>query len=289
MDNNFRKFEIRKPHAKTAFLSLIMLILINLVVVPQAFAAFVKIDEVNLITRIEFGGTSVGISQHGIAYDGSNWYFPNAQGDPFPGGSILGKYDNNYEYIESIWIPGLDSTRGLTYDRNSDHLFIGDQDTGIVREITKGGDKIQQFSASGLLNALAYDAATDTIWSAHFSGIIEHRTRSGALISSFDGGLNWTGLAIDEINNTLILLKNTDTVYEFKYDGTLIGQIISTDMIAQNGQGLAYDSMSGTLWATGQFGKLTILQDASRVPEPATLSLLALGAAAMLRRRRRSC
>lgn len=229
----------------------------------SSFATFIKINEIDLTT---------GGSHHGIAYDGSNWYIAA------PAKDIFKTYDSNFSYVKSVTVSGVYDMRGMTYDRNSGHLFVGDNISSIVREVTLGGAEIQQFSASSHLNALAYDAVTDSIWSAHFSGIIENRTRTGTLISSFDGGQEWTGLAFDEINNTLILLETNDTFYEFDKNGTLIGEIISSDLLNGNGQGLAYDAFSGTLWATSQYGKVTIFKDASRVPELATLVLLGLGA-----------
>lgn len=228
----------------------------------SSFAAFIKIDEFDLTTDG---------NHHGIAYDNSNWYIADAISNTFK------VYDSDFDYIESVTVSGVDDMRGMTYDRNSGHLFIGDLESGIVREVTLEGAEIQQFNTSTFVNALAYDGVTDTVWSAHWNGMLENRTRTGTLISSFDGGQKWSGLAFDKINNTLILLERNDTFYEFNANGTLIGQIISTDLLEGNGQGLAYDSLSGTLWATSQYGDLTIFQDASRVPEPATISLLVIG------------
>jgi hypothetical protein len=266
-----RNSQVAKSYIKISPVLPLVLLIITIAFVPQASAAFSKIYELDLLTEG---------NHHGLAYDGSNWHIA----DPFR--DIFKTYDSSFNYIKTVTVSGVDDMRGMTYDRNSGHLFVGDNSSGIVREVTLEGAEIQQFGTGSSLNALAYDAVTDSIWSAHFSGMIENRTRTGALISSFNGGQRWTGLALDEINNTLILLEDNDTFYEFNTDGTLIGQIISTDLLDGNGQGLAYDSFSGTLWATSQYGRVTIFQDAGRVPEPATICLLGLGASSLLRRKR---
>jgi hypothetical protein len=154
--------------------------------------------------------------------------------------------------------------------------------------MTAAGSQINQFSTTSRLNALAYDSRDDTIWLAYFTGLVEKRTRTGGLLTSFTAVPEWTGLAIDTRNNTLLLLEDNDKLYEYHMNGTLVGQPIATDMIPDNGQGLAYDSSTGRLYATTQQGpgRVTIFDDASRVPEPASW-MLALGALAVISRSRR--
>ena len=240
--------------------------------VQPANADFQKIDEIHL---------STSTSHHGIAFDGSNWHIAD------PWDDIFNTYDRNFVFLRTRRVAGVGDMRGLTFDKNSGNLFVGDHDTNIVREVTLDGVEIQQFQVSHHVNALAYDAVTDTIWTAAYTGVIERRTRTGSLISSFDRGEQWTGLAFDEFNNTLIALEDGDTFYEFQTDGTLIARIIPTDQLPYNGLGAAYDAATGTLYATSQSpGIVTVFQDPARIPEPATVVLLGLGGVALVCRRR---
>jgi len=242
---------------------LVALCLIN---PPPAFALFSKSGEISLTT---------GFNHHGLAFDGNYWHIANALNSNFR------TYDASFNYVSTTTITGFTDTRGLTFDPNSGHLFVGDL-YGMIREVSTTGVVIQGFSIPSNLNALAYDARDNSIWIADYSGLIEHRTRTGSFLSSFTGSRAWTGLALDTVNNTLLALEDGDTLYEYRLDGTLIGQIIPTDQIYENGQGLAYDSLAGRLYATTQApGRITIFNDPSRVPEPTGFSLLCLSSLAL--------
>jgi len=226
--------------------------------------------------------------QAGITFDGTNWHIGDAFEDTFF------NYDADFTFLGTTAVTGVGDMRGMTYDSNSGNLFVGDYESGIVREVTVGGVEIQQFSTGVVddLNALAFNPADDSIWLAYFdSGVVENRTRTGTLISSFVTPENWTGLAYDGFNNSLLLLETGDTLFEYQTDGVLIGEIIDTDIITGNGFGLAYDSSIGRLWVTSTdtTGRITIFDDPSRVPEPGGSALLAACVALLFSSRRRRC
>jgi hypothetical protein len=251
-------------HHRMSFPRLRLILLLTAMMLAGAHgvaeAIFTKTDEIHLTTDG---------SHHGLAFDGADWHI----GNPFT--DTIRTYDAAFNYLSTIVVPGVQDMRGIAFDSNSGHLFAGDDSTNVVREITLSGTQVNQFSGAGIsssLNALAYDSRDDTIWLAYFSGLIEKRARTGTLINSFSKIPNWTGLAIDKRSNSLLALEDNDTLFEYRFDGTLIGQIIATDQIFENGQGLAYDSNIGRLYATTQIpGVVTVFDDPSRVPEPPTV------------------
>ena len=222
---------------------------------------------------------------HGIAFDGTNWSIADPFDDSFH------RYDANFNFLGDTSVSGISDMRGMAYDSNTNNLFVGDEDTGIVRLVTIDGSEISQF-ATGFgegLNAIAFDPNSDSVWLAFFNGVIENRTRTGTLISSFNGGENWTGLAYDELNNSLLLLESSnDTLFEFAPNGSLIGQMVGVDLIVENGQGLAYDSSLGRLFVTSQTGNVAIWDDPSRaIPEPQITIVILLSLAGQTLRRQR--
>ena len=117
--------------------------------------------------------TSPG-NHHGIAFDGANWHI----GNPFA--NNYHNYAANFTYLGDTSVAGVADLRGVTYDANSNHLFVGDDADSHVAEVTLGGAIINQFATGNTtLNALAYDRRDDTLWLAYFNGRIEKRTRAG--------------------------------------------------------------------------------------------------------------
>src|SRR5678815_2731766 len=111
--------------------------------------------------------TSSG-NHHGIAFDGSQWHIA----DPFT--NIFHNYNSGFGFLGDTTVAGVSDMRGMTYDANSGHLFVGDDGTNIVREVTTAGTEIQQFNSGvSTLNALAYDRRDNSIWLAYFNGQIE--------------------------------------------------------------------------------------------------------------------
>src|SRR3954447_7525288 len=116
--------------------------------------------------------TSPG-NHHGIAFDGSQWHIA----DPFT--NIFHNYNSGFGFLGDTTVSGVSDMRGMAYDANSGHLFVGDDGTNIVREVTTTGTEIQQWNPGvSTLNALAYDRRDNSIWLAYFTGRIEKRTRT---------------------------------------------------------------------------------------------------------------
>jgi hypothetical protein len=175
----------------------------------------------------------------------------------------------------------------LAYDSSTGNLFVSDVATTVVRQVTLSGSTVSSFTGNGtsFLNALAYDPVSDTLWLAYFSGgRIENRTKSGILLSSFsDSSFQWTGLAVDSVQRTLLALETDDSVREYELDGTSLGTIIPADLIDGNGQGLGYDASSGTLYVTAQIpNEVSVFRDPGRtIPEASTTWLVAVATLAI--------
>lgn len=264
---------------QASFLALVVAIF----AVSPAAANFIKIGEIVL--------SSTG-NHHGLAFSGANWHIANDFTNTFH------NYDASFNYINDSTVAGISDMRGMTYDRNSGHLFVGDDGGAVVKEVTLSGSIIQSWTGGGSgLNALAYDARDDTIWIAYYgNGQVEHRTRVGGFLSSFSTAPRaWTGLALAPPSNTLFLMDDNvdDTVWEYTFAGALVGQVITTDQMTGNGLGLAYDPATAILSATSQEGRVSFFQDISRVPEPATMALIGVatlagcGSGGLLVKRRR--
>ena len=268
----FHSTSLSSPHAFFPQ-SLLTLFSVSAVLSASVSAAFVE----GLPYTLTGGGTV------DLAFDGTDWHIATL-------GSGYRNYNSSFALYGNTVVTGVSEARGLAYDANSNHLFIGDYFDGTVREITLGGSVLASFATSAFsLNALDYDARDNTLWLAHFNGTVEHRTRTGTLLSSFASGQSLSGLAIDTVNNTLLAMADNDFVYEYAFNGALLGTPVATDQLNGNGLGLAYDSSIGRLYASSQEGYVSVFDDPARaVPEPATAGLLLLGSAVFLRRRARS-
>ncbi|TKJ38608.1 MAG: hypothetical protein CEE38_02585 [Planctomycetes bacterium B3_Pla] len=215
--------------------------------VQQAKADFVFVDQVQLFPYT-----------WGIAFDGSTWHI----GQFISTGWV--NLDTNFVIQGSVGVSGTGAKRGLAYDSLTDTMFAVRRDTGTIYEIGLDGTVIQQFNTGFpfSLNGVATDPTDGTLWLAYFSGLIEHRARTGSLISSFSGGGSWTGIAFDHATDTLLALDTTDRLFEFRKDGTLLGQQ-DLAVAGNNGLGLEYLADSGKLYVTSQDGVLSIFEDSS--------------------------
>jgi hypothetical protein len=117
---------------------------------------------------------------------------------------------------------------------------------------------------------ITMNAADGTFWLSPWGGggIVQHVTASGSLISSFNTGLPivW-GLALDPADGTLWMADTSYNLYQYSQPG-ILQQVYSNGALA-GGQpyGMEFDT--------------------TPVPEPGTIGVLAIGAAALLARRRR--
>jgi hypothetical protein len=219
---------------------------------------------------------------YGIVFDGTQWHVADTNNHIY-------NYDAAFNYVSTTTVNLLDvNLRGLAYDPQTNHLFAANFENENVRELTLDGQQIQQFQTGALeIDSVAFDPADNTVWTADFTGSLMKYSRTGQLLASFSSLHEWTGLALDTYHDTLLVLDNDDTLYEYDFSGHLLGRIIATDLISGNGLSLTYDSTLGRLYAVSDFGFVTILDDASRaVPEPSAAALLLPAALGLLIRRR---
>ena len=113
------------------------------------------------------------------------------------------------------------------------------------------------------------NAADGSFWLSQygFSDLVEHRSSTGTLLSSFNSGINGSqGLALDPIDGTLWMSQGF-TLYQFSQAGVPL-QNISFSLPGQ--------------WYGMEFDTTPVLE-----PEPASLVLFVGGLPLLLRRRRR--
>jgi hypothetical protein len=195
-----------------------------------------------------------GTGVHGIAQVGDEWFLGNFE---FGGWHV---YDSNFNQTGSVVVsPPIGTVRGLCYDANAGTMFVGEYSAGMIHETTTAGVILNSFPTvvSGF-NALAFDADNDYIFAVGYQGQVEVLTRTGTQMDLWTGAYNWTGAACDWVNDTILLMEGDDRVLEYEHDGTLIEMVINADCVPGNGQGLAYDSFTGILHCTGQYGEIGI-------------------------------
>ncbi|MEQ1823533.1 MAG: PEP-CTERM sorting domain-containing protein [Fimbriimonadaceae bacterium] len=169
-----------------------------------------------------------------------------------------------------------------TYDGASDgnrtwsvaHNDFGSPEFAVIQASSNwaGGSKV--WAPADRSSGITYDNTDDTLWIAkNVSGSdgIMHYSTSGALLGGFSFGFldgAGYGLALDRADNTLWLtgaFGTAGTLFQFSKTGTLLNTV---NVSGLNG----FNAMSAEF---------------SSVPEPASMAVLGLGVAALLRRRRK--
>jgi hypothetical protein len=204
---------------------------------------------------------------------------------------------------------GVSNILEVAYDRNNDRMVLLEWNTGDVRYHSMDGSFQSSFS-TGLTsaNGMAWDPRDGSLWVANFSGFVRHHAADGTLLSNFNSGLLLSGLALDPVNDSLLLLRADgpggiggsldDQLWEFSTSGVNLGQLWGAGEIPGNGSGLEYLPHEGKLYVKSginpqqpsqPFDATRIYQDLGRVPEPATgsLALLAVILCSDRRSRRR--
>lgn len=144
--------------------------------------------------------------------------------------------------------------------------------TGDVLQFDRNwANQISLFNAGSLPGAgwITMNAADGSFWLSQWGGpsIVQHRSHFGTLLGSFNSGIaNSAGLALDPADGTLWMsdFGNGHTLYQFTQTGTFL-------------QSTSF-SLAGS-WYGMEFAT-------SPVPEPASMAILGIGAAALLRKRR---
>ncbi len=208
----------------------------------------------SLVSNTAVSPPPPGTGIHGIARVGDQWFMAN-----FDSGWNV--YDLSFNQVGTTTtdVP-TGETRGLVYDPNSGNVFIGDIHSGTIHEVTTAGTVINSFSSTVTeTNALAFNPANNHLFALSFAGQVNELTRTGDLVGGFVATGNWTGAAYDAVNNTLLLLESsTDFVWEYSTGGVVIDTPLSENAVPGNGQGLHYDSASGVLHVTSQYGEIAI-------------------------------
>ena len=249
----------------------------------MASADFVYQQGFTVNTNTSSGGI------HGLASDGDQFYI-----GVFTDG--ISVHDGGFDQLSIIPNPGpFGGIRGLAFDQSNGTLLAGNHDSGDVYRVSTDGSLLNTFNVMGSsqLNAVGVDGNSGDVFVAGYNGNIQRHSSTGALISSFSLGSTLTGLAIDDVNESVFVMSSqTDRVYEYDYSGNLISTAIidATPQPSANGQGLYYNNTTGQLYVTAQSGRISIYADSTRavVPAPGALALFGLSGVAATRRRRPS-
>jgi hypothetical protein len=206
-------------------------------------------------------------------------------------------FDNAYS---TPWVltaaAGVSNILDVAYDQHNDRMVLLEWNTGEVRYHSMDGT-FQSSFPTGLVsaNGIAWDRRDGSIWVGNFSGFIRHYGASGTLLNGFNTGLLLSGLALDPVHNSLLLLRADgsggiggpldDQLWEFSTSGSNLGQLWSASEIPGNGNGLEYLPDEGKLYVKSgvnpqqpsqPYNATRIYRDFGRIPEPATGSMALL-------------
>jgi hypothetical protein len=193
---------------------------------------------------------------------------------------------------------GVSNILEVAYDQDTDRMVLLEWNTGEVRYHSMDGTFQSSFS-TGLVsaNGMAWDPRDGSIWVGNFSGFVRHYGADGTFLDGFNSGLLLSGLTLDPVNDSLLLLRADgsggiggpldDELWEFSSSGDNLGRLWSVSEIPGNGSGLEYLPHEGKLYIKSginphqpsqPFNATRIYQDLGRIPEPSTgcIALLAV-------------
>lgn len=161
------------------------------------------------------------------------------------------------------------ATNGITaYDAgfNGTNIFMVDWTSGEVYSYDNNyNNRTFLFQANQSDLGITFDSGTNTIWTSNFGGgTVSQWSLGGTLLNSFNGaGSSLAALAYDSDDQSLWLSNGSEMV-QYNRSGSILSRF-------------SY----GTYVLGGEFA-------AEGVPEPTSMVLLGLGAAAVLRRKRKA-
>lgn len=220
-------------------------------------------------------------------------------------------YDDAYTtpYVMTT-ADGADMIRGVEYDSLNNRMVLFRGDTGEVRFHAMDGSYISSINTSfSTGNGISVDQRDGSLWLAYFGGQVRHYSSAGSLLSQFSAGFNLSGIALDPVSESLLMLRADgpggangafdDELWEFRTDGANLGRRWTSSEIKGNGVGLEYLPNQGKLYVAAQFNAsvpsepyfaVSFYQDLGRVPEPASWIGVLIGtwAISCLRMRRRA-
>ena len=165
--------------------------------------------------------------------------------------------------------PYLNTFGGQLHDGTSDgsYNYTIDYTTGNVIQFDRNwANPVTLFNPLGTTTPgwITMNAADGSFWLSQYgnSDLVEHRTHTGTLLSSFNSGIKYSqGLALDPIDGTL-WMSSGYTIYQFSQSGTAL-------------QNLSF-SVQGGGWYGMEF-------DTTPVPEPSSLAVVGASLAFWLR------
>ncbi|MEI7986027.1 MAG: PEP-CTERM sorting domain-containing protein [Armatimonadota bacterium] len=189
----------------------------------------------------------------------------------------------NFNYNFGQQYDLLMNSTGTTYAGSWEGLYDGTTDGSRNYTIDYGTGDVLSYNRNwqnssllfnagagqGLYLGITYDGAGGLWISRWNSDVVEHRSMTGSLLSSFNTGFSSiTSLAMDWSDGTLWMgTQNTlGTFSQFSTTGT-------------NLQNVTYSNMTSANTLGGEF-------NFNPVPEPASFAVLGLGALVLLRRRK---
>ena len=248
-------------------------------------------------------GTFTEIAEYVVTGGGNNLDITRGQNGEFfiSAGSTTGynHYNSSFTFLDDKDVQNVGDLRTVAYVPGTNRLYVGDINTGIVREVDPTtGAEFSQFTIEGSIGSLTsmtYAETTNTFWVSICNGPIENRgtiqniSISGGLLSSFTASAECvSSVAYDSLNDSLLAMIHNETVREYMTDGTDLGPVLAQSQVVEDPYGIAYDSETGILYATANNPHLvTLFQDTSRIPEPTTLTLAACALLGLVRQRKR--
>jgi hypothetical protein len=224
----------------------------------------------------------------------------NSAGNLFEADTASG---NVYEFTpggaRSTFASGLASPSGVAFD-GAGNLFVANYGNGTVTKITPGGTQSTFASGFGLATGLAFDNAGNLfVVSTGVGGI--YKITLGGPVSTFAAGFYGAGLAFNSAGNLFAGFDQSPNGYIAEFTPGGVESTFATGLnypvaLAFNSAGNLFvgNQTSGIITkitpggVESNFATVGEVQGLAfqPVPEPSTLGLLAIGATALVVRRR---